>query len=99
MDWPKMRAGMELNEMVSVEMPAHLWVSFIAAYSTTEWSCGAATAIMMVVQEKLLDPLFLNEKQAEMQQHMDQQRAELRQWMTGQEPPPPPPGFEGLPPL
>lgn len=75
MEFPRMRKDMGLNDLVSIEMPAHMWLSFIAAYTATEWKNGPATAVCHLAQEALLDPVFLNEQLAKMEQEQEQHNA------------------------
>lgn len=80
--------NLDLNEMVQVEMPVHMWVNFMASYVDADWQCGAANTLVQIVQDKLLDPIYLNEKLAAMQQAHDEHFG-LVQGLAGfmQEPP------------
>lgn len=94
MEFPLMRK-MDLNEPISITMPAHLWVGFLAAYSITEFSHGAANAIAELAQEALLDPIYLNERLAEQQQLVDQHQQQMHR-VFGTPPPDFPPNAEEL---
>lgn len=87
--FPKLKKR-DMNDMVSIEMPAHMWLSFLAAYLVTDWATGPANTLAELVQEELLDPLYVREKQAEMQFLADQHQAQLHSFFTGQPPEPPP---------
>lgn len=91
-EFPKLKK-LGMNEMVSIEMPAHMWLSFLAGYLASEWSTGSANTLAEQIQEALLDPLYVKEKQAEMQFLQDQRNAGLQQFFTGQ-PPETPPNME-----
>lgn len=82
---------MDLNDMVPVEVPAHIWIGFLSSYAATGWTCNATSAIAQAAQETLLDPLFLNERLAEDQaeEHKAQQiRARMFPFLRGPEIPP-----------
>jgi len=61
----------ELNEIVSVELPAHVWLQFLNAYTSTEWADGNATIIALTIRNILLDPVSLNEMDANYQEAQD----------------------------
>lgn len=82
-EFPRMRDGMTLNEMVSVDMPAHVWVALIAAYNDCEWSNGTMHLMLGSVQEKLFDPIWLKEKQAEMQAQADEHERRFHAGLGG----------------
>jgi hypothetical protein len=83
---------MELNEKVAIniELPAHVWLSFLFGYGESEWSNMGASKIAFVVQEAMLDPIFLREQAAEQQQHLDMHNAAFQHLVTGHPPEMPP---------
>lgn len=106
-EFPKMREGMTLNEMVGAEMPAHVWVALIAAYNDCDWTNGSMQMLLGSVQEKLFDPIWLKERQAAIQAEVDEHQRVFHAGLGGvlglgmpevppdndprHDPPPPPP--------
>ena len=85
---PVMR-DIKLNDPVSITLPAHIWLGFVAAYATSDWNCNHANQIATEVSEALLDPLYMNERLAAEQQARDEQQA-IFQRFIGQTPEVPP---------
>lgn len=79
-EYPRYRK-LELNEEISISMPVGVWLSFTAAYATTEWQCGPANFIAHLIAEALLDPIFLNERLASDQAQMDAQNAAMHRML------------------
>lgn len=71
-----------LNEPVTITLPAHVWCGFLAAYVAAKWSCADASVILNEVQNALFDPLWLRERQAEVQRVHDE-RHRLISGITG----------------
>lgn len=94
MEFPRMRS-IDLNEPISIEMPAHMWISFISAYSTSDFSHGAANTLAELAQQALLDPLYLNERLAEQQQLIDRHQEHMHR-VFGTPPPNFPPHTEDM---
>jgi hypothetical protein len=78
-----MREGMTLDEPISAEMPAHVWVALMAAYNDCDWSNGVMQTLLGMVQEKLFDPIWLKEKQAEMQAELEQHQVQFHSGFSG----------------
>lgn len=71
----KVMRDLGLNDMIQVEAPVYLWLAIIAAYNDCDWNNGNFNNILGQVQEKIMDPIWLNEQQAAAQQaHDDAQR-------------------------
>lgn len=85
----KVMRDMGMNEPVSIELPAHVWLTFMVTYANTEWTSDSAAAICVEIQEALLDPLYVNERQAELQERHDQHERAFRAFI-GQRPEFPP---------
>ena len=60
----KIMRDIGLNEPVSIELPAHIWLAFMAAYAVTEWESSAAHSICLKIQDAVMDPIYLNEQLA-----------------------------------
>jgi hypothetical protein len=63
----KHREGMELNTEISIELPASVWVSYLASYldNLDKWRSHAADLIAEAAVEAVLDP---DEYQARIQE-------------------------------
>lgn len=90
MENKKIMRDISLNEPVPVTLPAHVWLGFISAYASTEWSCEDVSIIAQEAIRQLFDPLYLNEKEAAMQEQHDQQQSVLQAIITGRRPETPP---------
>jgi hypothetical protein len=67
--------SMDLNEPLTITLPAHIWHGFMVAYGDTEWINAYASAVLVEVQERLLDPVWLKERLAAHQRdHSTQDR-------------------------
>lgn len=77
---PVMR-DIKLNDPVSITLPAHIWLGFVAAYATSDWNCNYANNIATEVSDALLDPIYMNERLAEEQQARDEQSATMQRLM------------------
>ncbi len=80
-DQKVMKDGLGFNDPVAITLPAHVWHAFMAQYATTEWSSNAAAQICIKVQEELLDPIYVREREAEAQAHHDQHEMVLQRFM------------------
>jgi hypothetical protein len=81
----------KLNDEVTVTLPAHIWNGFVASYQCAPWSCQHATAVAQAAQEALIDPVYLREQEAEMQQmHAEHGPLGFLFGITGQHPQVPP---------
>lgn len=89
----KTMKDVSLNEPISVELPAHIWHGFIAAYLNTKWKSDDTSLIVNAVIDQLYDPVFLKEREAEHSEHHDMHRSMFRSFFTG-EPPEVPPHME-----
>jgi hypothetical protein len=89
----KIMRNITLNEKVAIELPAHIWLAFMAQYATTKWSSDAASHIVVNIQEALLDPIYIKERQAEAQSYHD--RSDLAFQMFMGQHPDIPPNMEG----
>jgi hypothetical protein len=69
----------DLNEPVSVTLPAHVWRGYMAAYTSTKWEAVDATSIMIEVQNALFDPLWMKEHEAEQQRRHDEHRQHIHE--------------------
>ena len=67
---PKVRK-MDLDEIVKVELPAFVWIQYMSAYYQAPWTDGSATIIAGTVRNLLLDPQYLNEQDARLQEQQD----------------------------
>lgn len=84
---------MDLSEPVTVTLPAHIWMSFAAAYQSTDWADPYASLIAKTAQEEMLDPIYIRERQAAMQQQRDEHKSIFDAMFTGR-PPEVPPNME-----
>lgn len=64
-----------LNEPISVEAPAYVWLGLMAAYNTVDWSDQNMNAILSKVQHAIMDPIWIREREAAMQEQADQHNA------------------------
>jgi hypothetical protein len=55
---PAMRAR-DINALVAVELPAHVWIGFLATYSDAEWTSVYANAILGELKDVLFDPKYI----------------------------------------
>jgi hypothetical protein len=63
---------LDVSEPVTVTLPAHVWIGFISAYlSADDWANCDTSAICSAAQRELLDPIYVNERDAAHQQHKD----------------------------
>ena len=77
---------MDIAEPVSITLPAYAWVGFFSAYVSTEWTNYYANLISEAAQKEMLDPLYIKEREAAIQEQLDQGHAHLQQFITGQPP-------------
>ena len=82
MNWkyPRYRK-MDLNDPVTVTLPAGVWVSFSAAYAASRWDCSSANMIANAAAEALVDPLYLQECMAAEQQVVTEAQEQLSRFM------------------
>src|SRR5487761_307330 len=52
---------LDLSENISVTLPVHVWLSFMAAYSCSDWVSSAASIIAAAAQYEVLDPEWMKE--------------------------------------
>lgn len=86
----KVMKDISLNEIVAVEMPAHAWIGFISAYSSTRWQSDDARAIAAKALTQLLDPVYRKEQEAAMQRDSDIRSSVIQGIFTGKPPEMPP---------
>lgn len=90
---------LELNELVSIELPVHVWCWFMSEYAAQERRSDGCDQVSAAVQEALLDPLYVNEQLAARQQVADERHALMHRLVTGHDPdsgfPPTPESLEG----
>lgn len=79
-----------LNEPVTLTLPAHIWLGFLASYGSSKWSCAYTSAIMSAVFDQVMDPVWLKEQEARGQEAHDTQRELLNRFLTGRGPDLPP---------
>jgi hypothetical protein len=65
--------GLELNGSIQVGIQVALVVQAISEYVSCEWSAPAMNQLMTGLQEEIMDPIYIREWQARMQQQQDQQ--------------------------
>jgi hypothetical protein len=85
---------MDLNEPVTITLPAHIWLGYMASYGAARWTCGYASVIMAEVREALFDPLVLKEQEAAEQRHNDRHNRLFSSMLPGFKPP----GDDDIPP-
>lgn len=98
MEQRKFKAGLSLNDNITITMtiPISDAMSAIAEYSSPTYPAAAGiNAVLYHVYAALLDPLYLKEREAEIQHQADQQQMMAQQFF-GQDPDVPPnwPGGE-----
>lgn len=84
-DDQKMMKDIGLNDPVSLELPAHIWTSFIATYSAAKWASSSASAIYNAAIKAMIDPGRLAEMEAEQQQQQELHDS-IKGIMTGRRP-------------
>jgi hypothetical protein len=75
--------GLELNGMINADIQVALVVQALAEYVVSEWSAPAMSQLMHGLQEKILDPVFLRERQAEAQRERDMQEEAMKRIVPG----------------
>lgn len=94
--FPKMRE-IGIGDMVNVSLPAHTWIGFIASFSACQdYTCSHAAAIAMAAQKALIDPVFLKEREAEMERMAAQHHTMLSNMIPGLPGPQVPPDLSGM---
>ena len=88
---------MDLNEEVTITLPAHIWAGFIFTYNNADWTELCASKIALAAQNAILDPVYLREQEAAAQSQVDMQHAAFMH-MTGQPMDIPPNIMDGIPP-
>lgn len=81
---PRMRDGLQMNDEVTVTLPAHVWLGFYASYLTADWNDYYANLIGNASQEQLLDPVYVREMEAYHMEEHEQAMAEAQSFFTGQ---------------
>lgn len=89
--------NINMNEPVSVTLPAHVWLGFIFTYAGANWTDICTSRISGEVQKQLLDPVYLKEQEAAAQHQADLQMAAFHHF-TGQPQDFPPNMTDGIPP-
>lgn len=88
---------LKIDEQVSVTLPAHIWLGFIASYSAfSDYNCGYANMIGSAAQEAMLDPVYLRERQAETERQLAQHQHMMSNMIPGFPGPQIPPDLSGL---
>lgn len=59
----------QLNGKITVELPAHVWIGFLYEYSSCEWNGICANSIVGAIQDGMLSPLYVKEREAAIQEH------------------------------
>lgn len=90
----KIMRDINLNDLISIEASAHVWIMAMAGYAECDWQSGPMSIIFQRVQEAIFDPIYLNEKLAENQQQHDMQEGFFGM-LTGRSPEVPPNHEEG----
>lgn len=62
---------MDISDDVTVTLPAHVWIGFVSAYTSTKWSNVDTSRIALTAQEQMLEPSFVKARDAERQAHID----------------------------
>lgn len=62
-----------LNREIKVSLPAYVWVSFCAAYAGADWEDPFASMIAFEAQHMIHTPAYMKEREAEHQNHRDEQ--------------------------
>jgi hypothetical protein len=75
--------GLELNGTIIVEIQVALAVQALAEYVVADWSAPATSQLMHGIQEEVLDPVFLRERQAEAQLERDKQEEVINRLAPG----------------
>lgn len=89
----KIMRDIGLNDKVSVELPAYVWLGFAASYISSSFNSPDANEVVTAVQRALLDPLYLKEQEAHHQQQHDQAQSFFNTIVSGN-PPEVPPNME-----
>ena len=82
----KIMRDIKLNDPVVVELPAHVWIGFIAAYSATKWQAEDASAIALEAIDRIFDPVWVKEREAANSEHRDTHIALMQAAITGRMP-------------
>jgi hypothetical protein len=91
MSQQKQYRDLNLNDTITVEIPVAEIMSFVAEYiSCQTFTATAANSLCMRLQKAILDPIFINEREALLQQQADQQEAFAQSFFTGKPPEVPP---------
>jgi hypothetical protein len=76
---------MEMDVPVTITLPAHVLLGFLYTYTGAEWNDTCATQIALEIRNTLLDPVYLKEEEAKVQEHADMHQAVFNHF-TGQGP-------------
>jgi hypothetical protein len=69
--------------MVSITLPAHIWMGFIYTYHSNDYTGICEGHISNAVQEAMLDPVYIKESQANSQKLADEQHQSMHQMFSG----------------
>jgi hypothetical protein len=96
MELPRPR-DISLTAPVAVTLPAFVWTSFIASYSSAEWACDYASMIAITAQEQTMDPVWLKERDARASDHSGHPHEIIARILNSGGPPDLPPNVTDVP--
>jgi hypothetical protein len=64
-----------MNDDVTLTFPAHIWQGFYASYLSAEWNDYYANVVANAAQEEMLDPVYLREREAHIQEQQEHAQA------------------------
>ena len=65
--------SMDMNARVRITLPAHVWLAYLSAYSSADWSNPYATMIMIAVRDRLFDPEYVKAQEDDARRQHEQQ--------------------------
>lgn len=72
---------MNLNDPVTITLPAYIAIGFLFAYSECTWNNMCASKIAVSIQNQVLDPVYLKEQEAQIQAQADMHHAAFSHMM------------------
>ncbi len=92
----KIMKDIGFNDEITITAHAHVWLTAMSGYAEAEWVSAAMGVLFRKVQEAILDPIWMSEQEAAVQQQQDMQQSIVQQFTTGEKPEVPPHMEDGL---
>jgi hypothetical protein len=70
----KIMKDINLNEPITVTVPAHIWLALTAAYNDCDWINDNLGYVLEKAMRQIMDPIYVKEQEAAQQEAMDKKQ-------------------------